>query len=450
MVEHTIGDIEEIKKYKYCYLNNIYKGENNIHVFELLLADSYFTKFAMYLTNGGELRQILGCNELVKDFSIVDGVLKFSNTNILPLYDGIKEDLFKVRDISPEKKTLFDLFRQGALNNYIILEDSVVKENDNSYVGSAFTKFTNIRFSNTTMSIYAKMVTEEGLYNKMLVTMKNGYLNASQFYFGVPIVKQNSDKGLEQNSDKDLEQSTTSGIKTMSLFGDSKISDVKFFGEEYCKTMTINGDDYKIYYLRMCLLATKTAIINPFINKAASMCVKFTNICNALEFFISEQYSWIYPDQKKKEWIGGDSNYNDGVGVYFNSSRKTITKKDDAILFDQLCSTIKRCNTTDEVVNWVKNSGFSEDKKQIMLIYLSFMMQSNKPVERVNLAYTYKDKIDLHYVCFSSYAYEMRLRIFNDDSFIIYNQKNPLEPVIVNGSDEKGYTIINKVGNSLG
>ena len=441
MQSHNIGDIDNLKTFKYCYLNNIYKS-NKIQIFELLLVDKLFTDFKLYLTVGKELKQLASYNGLIKDFSIVDGVLKCSSTTTLPLYEGIEKNLFKLVDISPEHKTLFDLFRQGALNKYIILEDKIVKEQQDSYVGSEIAKFTDIKFSTKTMSIYAKIITEEGLYNKMIVTMKNGKFNVSQFYFGVPISK---DHDIKTMSIFDISEKEN-GTKGADLDVDIK---KRFFGVDYCKTMNINGEDFNIYFVSMALLQTQTAMINALINKAASMCVKFGNICNALEFFISEYYNDAYQKQKKLEWIGGDSNYNDGIGVYFVNSRKTITKRDDKALLSFLYDIMRRTLNSDEIIIKIKNSGFSEDEKQIIMIYFSFLIQTNNPVELINLAYTYKNKIDLYNVCFSCYLYEMRLRIFTDDSFLLRNQTNLLEPVVITGSDEKGYTIINKCGNFL-
>lgn len=64
-----------LSDFNYCYLNNIYRTKDVV-AFELALADKLFKHCAIYLVDSEHLIEIEKMDDLIKDFKIVDGLLK--------------------------------------------------------------------------------------------------------------------------------------------------------------------------------------------------------------------------------------------------------------------------------------------------------------------------------------------------------------------------------------
>ena len=84
-----------LNDFSYCYLNNIYRT-GDVVAFELALADRLFKRCAISLVNSEQLIEIANMDNLIKDFKIVDGLLKCTTVKIVPAIPGIESEIGKL------------------------------------------------------------------------------------------------------------------------------------------------------------------------------------------------------------------------------------------------------------------------------------------------------------------------------------------------------------------
>ena len=187
-----------LNDFSYCYLNNIYRT-GDVVAFELALADRLFKRCAISLVNSEQLIEIANMDNLIKDFKIVDGLLKCTTVKIVPAIPGIESEIGKLTEIKQDEGSFYALIREGSDKDYVMIDEKLmdVTGNEDNLVGAGLAKFTDIKLSNSTMSAYCRFTTENKIYNKMLVTLENGDIKFHSFYFGIPKIE---DESGESNS----------------------------------------------------------------------------------------------------------------------------------------------------------------------------------------------------------------------------------------------------------
>lgn len=412
-----------LEKYTYCYLNRIYKS-NTVLAFELLLADTFFNERASYLVNADTLKEIVKIDTLIKDFDIVDDLLTSSTDKILSAPAGIEKLIGHLTPLNCNQGSFYDLVRIGADNDYVIIDDKVLNIFDSDYiVGSGISKFLNIKFSNTTMSAYCKFSTESELYNKMIITNKEDEIKFHPFYFGVPVVEDDS-------------------TRKMDVFSQANSIEQDFLGVKYVGKKIINEQYYEIYHAEMMQIYTKVDIYGPLINKAVSMHSKWTDAIAALKYFITVQYDTLAKENKTPEWVGGNSNYESSYGVYFTTSRKSFTKSEIRHLHDWLVTTIKEKKSFNKTIELVKEISFTKSERDILYLFLSFYTKSLDPTELLSLAFKQKSIVEKKDLLMTLYLYEIRINAFKSQLSFRDAYDDPLAPPFLKGSDEKTYTLV--------
>ena len=182
-----------LSDFNYCYLNNIYRTKDVV-AFELALADKLFKHCAIYLVDSEHLIEIEKMDDLIKDFKIVDGLLKCTTVKIVPAFNGIESEINKLTEIKQDTGSFYALAKEGANNNYVIIDEKQIDINgdQDNLIGPGLAKFLDIKLSNSTMSAYCRFTTESKIYNRMLVTLEGEEIKFHPFYFGVPKGDKNS------------------------------------------------------------------------------------------------------------------------------------------------------------------------------------------------------------------------------------------------------------------
>lgn len=424
-----------LNDFSYCYLNNIYRT-GDVVAFELALADRLFKRCAISLVNSEQLIEIANMDNLIKDFKIVDGLLKCTTVKIVPAIPGIESEIGKLTEIKQDEGSFYALIREGSDKDYVMIDEKLmdVTGNEDNLVGAGLAKFTDIKLSNSTMSAYCRFTTENKIYNKMLVTLENGDIKFHSFYFGIPKTEDESD---ESNS-------TLGGMDYFSQ-GTSTLDKIeqRFLGVKKVGTKTINSQVYDIYYAEMMQLYTKINIISSFINKAVSMHVKLSNAQAALKFFISMQHSVLAKETTQPEWAGGSSSYKSTYGVYFKSSKKYFKKSEIINLYDALLTCIKEKRTIENVYKFMEDSFYTKDELDIIHLFLNLYKQSIEPTELLSLTYKQKYLVEQKDLLMTLYLYEIRVNGYKSKMSFKNPNDDPLAPTILEGSDEGGYTLVN-------
>lgn len=421
-----------LSDYDYCYLNNIYRT-GDVVAFELMLADKLFKHCAIYLVDAEHLIQIEKIEELIKDFKIVDGLLKCTTVKIVPATKGIESEINKITELKQDTGSFYALVKEGADKGYVIIDEKqidVTGEQD-SFIGPGLAKFLDIKLSNSTMSAYCRFTTEDKIYNRMLVTLQNEEIKFHPFYFGVP--KSDDDSG-------------SSSLK-MDYFNTNNPTKIenRFLGVKWVGTKTINSQTYDIYYAEMLQLYTKIHIISSFINKATSMHVKLTNALAALKCFISAQHEALAKETKTPEWVGGSSDYKTTYGVYFKSNKKFFKRAEITKLYDALVNCINEKGSVNAVYEYMENSFYSKDELKIIYLFLNLYQQSVIPTELLSLAYKQKYLAEKKDLFMTLYLYEIRVNAYKSKISFKSANEDPLAPVILEGSDENNYTLVNNL-----
>ena len=144
-----------LNDFSYCYLNNIYRT-GDVVAFELALADRLFKRCAISLVNSEQLIEIANMDNLIKDFKIVDGLLKCTTVKIVPSIPGIESEIGKLTEIKQDEGSFYALIREGSDKDYAMIDEKLmdVTGNEDNLVGAGLAKFTDIKLSNSTMSAY--------------------------------------------------------------------------------------------------------------------------------------------------------------------------------------------------------------------------------------------------------------------------------------------------------
>ena len=421
-----------LNDFNYCYLNNIYRT-GDIVAFELDLADKLFKHCAIYLVDSEHLIEIEKREDLIKDFKIVDGLLKCTTVKIVPAFNGIESEINKMTEIKQDDGSFYALVKEGADNGYVIIDEKQIDVNSeqNDFIGPGLAKFLDIKFSNSTMSAYCRFTTEDKIYNKMLVTLNGEEIKFHPFYFGVP----KSEDGITMEIDK------------MDFFSQANLNKIenRFIGVRFIGTKTINSQTYDVYYAEMLQLYTKINIISSFINKAVSLHVKLYNAQSALKVFIAAQHEALAKENKTPEWAGGSSNYKSTYGVYFKSNKKFFKQSELTNLYNALVSCINSKGSTEEVYSYMENSFYSKDELTIIYLFLNLYDQSSVPTELLSLAYKQKYLVEKKDLFMTLYLYEIRINAYKSKLSFKSANADPLAPAILEGSDENGYTLVNNL-----
>lgn len=287
---------------------------NGVMYYDVVQYNLTFQTFKSYMMSFAELYNFCKETESTdRDFGIEDAMLKCNP--ILRKVSVDEKTLETIRSCDEmectttlEGGSLYKLLKFGLENNCLIVDDDK-KSWDNSY---QVTFFRNIHFSSTTMTIYARMYNEQGLYNKMIVTMNknDGRLVFHPFVVAAP-----------------------DGVS------------LDFWCERLNQSVTFNNVKYELWKTEYLSLGCVVPLANGAINQAAFYAVKYTDGVNICTDYLKSVTDRL--DDSATVWSGGETSYAFNYGVYIKSSTTTLSRKTRSML-------LSKANTLADVNGTVK------------------------------------------------------------------------------------------------
>lgn len=398
----------DLTNLQYCYLNRVYVDSNDVsQLYEFTLSDSYFLNVCTYITDLEGLRKLAENESLSKDFSLDAGFLKCDNVPRVENNNLVKEAIGIPSYVRDLEYSFYTFVQTAVEHDFLIVDDSIL--DCERFNGIKVSNFKNIRFSQSTMSVYFPLVNEEGLRNKHLVLLEDGLLRLNVFHFAVPAEYNNQ---FKEN------------------------------GCVYCSRMFINNSEYVIYRMdELPIYPYAYVTAGNVINKAVSVRERSKAIVEVVTDYISFCNGVLgNNDNSKLPWAGGNNSYSSGYGVTLTSSLTLLKRTDRSAILDRVLGEIfPEMDSYTAAVEYIKNGGGSQLAKACLNV-LSFICFSGKNVtEQLAYAVAVKNKYKTEMFYADLFLYQVRVATYVRRIHLA----NPINPVL-QGSDEAAYTIVNE------
>lgn len=276
---------------QYAFLNMVYNNQSTGEkVYEVVFSTSDFEFVSVYRTDIEGIKALSEDNDLYVDFSFEEGFLRCADVRQVQNVDTKDFQLNKeIVFLAGEDDSVLDLIKLGAKHGFKVIDGSIA--NEDSWVGNGIVGFDKIRFSQSSMSVYVRMVVGDTLKNLYLVRLDKGMLSVEPFTFIVPL--------------------DAAVIPPVSV---------------YVRNIRINNIEYRLYRVNSYRVFKELGVISPaLINKAACMRNKHESAINILSVYRDKNF---LPEKEKLIWVGEQKKPSAFFGVNFKSSVPKITKKD--------------------------------------------------------------------------------------------------------------------------
>jgi hypothetical protein len=208
-------------------------------------------------------------------------------------------------------------------NRFYVVDEEVLEHD--SWKGNGIVSFRNVLFSQSSMSIYVKMMIDNRLYHKPLVKVKDGLIKIVPFHFLVP------------DDYKEV------------------IPDCTFV-----KRIVVNNVQYSVYRSDVTeVFESLNKIVPPLINKACTVSVRSKSAIKVLK-----AYKGIFCEQlgikiEKPEWAGGDKPREVTDTINFKPSAKVLSQPTE--LAAQILGMCAKSDSFDDVRKEILASGGSPE-----------------------------------------------------------------------------------------
>lgn len=397
--------------YRYCYMHSVLTNrEDKTYGFCLFLADSTFSKFALYNVDKAHLEAVLKEDGLVYDFAIADGFLKCNPVRRMQITENDLQTFNTVIPCAPETNTIASFIAYGVQNDYVILSHCIMDEPlETEYKGTCFANFADIEISQSTMTAGVKIYDGNTLNKEMLVIMENENLLINDFYFAF-------------TSDKQLPQ---------------------WFKDTYATCLgkkVLNNQEYFVYQMKsMPLYESNFIVDSAMINKAETMRVKYHNVIGVLNNFKKTLYymNGFQITDEPISWKGGNSSYKSDYGIYLKSSLQGLTTAQKQECVDWYCSLMEECKGSTELLQKVRKHSSSILVMLAMQTMHAIMTSTESIADITNVCINTINEMRVNRLFCDLYLYKVRLF-----SYIRKFRLAPLTTPILQGSDEKAFTIV--------
>ena len=397
----------------YVFLDVVFETtEGDAVLYEVSLAtEKYETSFLRVDANGlSQLAKECVEKGIVTDFSFENNFLKCnSQIRKLPIADQLVATKGIVLQEHQENYyTFFDFAFQAATNSYLIFgDDSIVTESEGSeLVTSEARPFNEMLFSQSTMSVYFKVIANNEIYNRVVVYMEDGMLQFRPFYFAVP-------EGANEENLDDI---------------------AKLVGQK-----VINNLRYSIYLMEFVplYLANYHASSSIF-NRTFNTCVIDMNTIKVLNQLNNLSYSEMGYLASKLTWAGGNGSHESPYGIYFDCTTTPITEsKATDWLEEIMVSFVRGSQSLQEAKEKIQAQEWSYSKKLAALCVVNIMFaEMSEPGDVIVLTNSYKEMLVNEYFYAGLYVFKARTQMFFDRKTWIATASNSL----LVGSDLKCYT----------
>ena len=360
------------EKYQYAYITCMYMQEDNKpSIYEVALADKLFIYTAVYQTDLAGLKEILE-HRLITNYYFESELLRCKDIPVLNVQvDDIKVGTL-IEEVAQPEHSFARSIVDFAVGECIFIDSSIV--DCDIYKGTAFTKFYNLKFSKSTMSVYFQIVTNNGLVNQHICRFEDMNVEFIPFKLGVP-----------EDSDLTPEFAT------------------------YLKNMTLNGKVYKVYSVDFLPLVNPRKIQDCIAHKAHIRNIYYANFVKILQEFISR---FETDDSQKVVWAGGNSDYSSNYGCFLDSSEKDLTKAEMSKITNYVMTDIFKIyqeQGLDAARKTIARSAARPLVKHCMLLLTTIILNESSIATQVATAIEIKKQYSALYVATGAFLYEVRM-----------------------------------------
>lgn len=337
------------------------------------------------------------------DFCITDGILRCNpEISKLPIDRILLRKAISAADWydnSPGENSIYKLFLEGLVNNYLVMSDD---ESDWDKSCGAV-PFSDIKFSATTMTVYACIHSGDGIRNQMIVTHTDNVLEFKPMVIAVEGVK-NSVSGCH-----DLKRS-----------------------------VIINNVEYSLWETDILTVYDEVLFSAGLVNQACCESNILKSAIQVCSDFIGGLTSYLGNDAV--EWIGGGGSFRSDYGVYFISSLQPLSKRIRDVIEDTTLKEITTGKTAEDVEKAVvKELGyFSMDNRISRFatrIFVSVATADGDVAQRLKTAFQLKRQLEVRKFWLDMYQYRVRV-----NSFLSEKSLTPFNHPVLVGGNTKEYT----------
>ena len=385
---------------RYCYLTKIYEDSNgDSKLYECVLCDVTFSNIAIYRVDLEELKGLANDDKLVKNFEIKDGYLKCENATRQMLNNLIESS--KGKEIRKRETKLYSFYyfvRNGISAGYYFVHPDYALDG-NVLDGIGFSHFKNLKISESTMSVYCNVLTEDGLKHLSFIFLQDKKLVLNSLFVAVP--------------------------EGSSLVPAGKIAKAEPIG-----SITLNHADFQLYKVSGLSIYNPGMIItHSLINKASVEYAKSKNVYNLLS-----DYSETFSKQKSTgiRWAGKNNSHESPYFVGYTAMMTMPTKAERVQILQKVLDLVSGDEDGIEAIK----AWHCEPMKKVMAANL-FILICGVTIDAA-LAKVWKrmDQCQMIMLYSSLYLYSVRATAFMTNTRFA----NPANPYIV-GSEEKVPTL---------
>lgn len=248
--------------------------------YDIVNVDRNYTNLEREIIDEKSLIERYNNSTELLDFKIADGVLMCNSLHkeVTCSHSEIVKAMGNKEICKAEKGSIYKFLEEGAINGYLF-----VNLHDDGTI-DGMTPFTSLKFSKSTMTVQVHMITDESIYNKVIIHNRGGVLQTNKFHYAVPANKLNvCESDIKMKFTKD---------------------DVEYFVYE--------SGDLKLF--------ENEKFIMPAVNQCASASVKMNDALKTMKAFRSA----LYRKDDGKSWEGGSSSYKNEPSVVFESTCKKL------------------------------------------------------------------------------------------------------------------------------
>jgi len=295
---------------QYAFINRVYTdSDGNSKVYEVVFSNMDFSAVSIGHFDYDGLLRLSADSSLIRDFVFEGQYLKCADVQHVLLNAVVEGSLNKETVyLDDPDDTVLDLLKAGVDGGFSVVDDRVCGSDE--WTGNGLVNFSNIRFSQTTMSVYVRMVFGNGIRNLHLVRMQRGVLEAMPFKFIVP----------------------SSYTK-------------KPPASKFIKKIKVNNKIYDLYVSCADNVFKDIVILSPvLVNKASCLHEKYLSVINVMKECLRQSLS----DGQKLNWVGEKSEKEVFYGVNFKCSIKHLTRKDATDILNVFFGALKDAKSEDE------------------------------------------------------------------------------------------------------
>ena len=391
---------------RYCYLNKIYEnsvGESKLY--ECVLCDETFSDVAIYRVDIEELKGLANDASLVKNFAIEDGYLKCENAKRQMLNNLIESSKGKyIRKRDTKLYSFYDFVRDGIKSGYYFVHPDYALDG-NVLDGIGFSHFRNLKVSESTMSVYCNILTEDGLKHLNFIYLQDKKLVLNNLFVAVPA-------------------------------GSTLIPPGKIATAEAMGSITINHADFQLFsVVGLSIYNPGMIITDSLINKASVEYAKAKNVNNLLSDY-SETFSKQKIDGVK--WAGKNGSHAAPYFVGYTAMMLMPTRAERTAILQAVLDLVSGSGSSDPMPLIETIKGWNcEPIKKFMAVNLFILIWGAESIDAA-LAKVWKrmDQCKLIMLYSSLYLYSVRATAFMTNTRFA----NPVNPYII-GSEEKIQTL---------